>query len=143
MLLLKVILVVLISEIDCDPAPSVKENKNAPASLPQESLINNTDSNGCRYQLLPYFGGDDGMDFMDSGFLAVTCTKSCPGGIQENVVDGNPCVVECSYLDGVSESLTIRVLEGSCQDGSCNSGDPPKYRTITLGGGDSEEEAEE
>uniref|UniRef100_A0A0K8RA02 Putative secreted protein n=1 Tax=Ixodes ricinus TaxID=34613 RepID=A0A0K8RA02_IXORI len=89
MLLLKVILVVLISEIDSGPAPSVTEIEKAPESLPQESLINNTEPNGCKYQLLPYWS-ENGME---SGFLTVDCEKNCPEGTHETAVDGNPCVL--------------------------------------------------
>uniref|UniRef100_A0A090X9G8 Putative secreted protein n=1 Tax=Ixodes ricinus TaxID=34613 RepID=A0A090X9G8_IXORI len=144
MLLLKLTLVVLISVIgeralctDSNPAPLAKENEKAPDTLPQVSLINNTDPNGCRYQVLPWFS-DDGMD---GGFLTVQCTKSCPKEIQETDADGNPCIVHWNFLG--SSTDTIRVLVGECKTGSCSPGRSPEYRDITLGEKGSEEEEEE
>uniref|UniRef100_A0A6B0UQ89 Putative evasin n=1 Tax=Ixodes ricinus TaxID=34613 RepID=A0A6B0UQ89_IXORI len=58
MLWLKLILFILLSEISertmCS-ASSAKENENAPRTLPQDSLINDKDPNGCLRQLLPFF----------------------------------------------------------------------------------------
>uniref|UniRef100_A0A090XCZ6 Evasin n=1 Tax=Ixodes ricinus TaxID=34613 RepID=A0A090XCZ6_IXORI len=138
MVLLRAILVVLSAAIDSSPAPSVKENENAPATLPPESLLDSTASNGCKYQLLPYFDEEEGIDTTGGGFLAVSCTKSCPEGTQDTVTNGNPCIVTWSYLD----HSTITVLVGSCQNGSCNPGDSSVCRNITLAGGESEEEEE-
>uniref|UniRef100_A0A090X9I0 Putative secreted protein n=1 Tax=Ixodes ricinus TaxID=34613 RepID=A0A090X9I0_IXORI len=133
MLLLKLTLVVLISEIseralcaDSGPAPSAKENENAPVTLPPKSLLDAPTSNGCYHLELPYF--DDEEADIPGGFLAVNCTKSCPDGIQENVVEGYHCVANWSYLD----PTTITVQEGSCKHGFCTPGESPKHRTITL-----------
>uniref|UniRef100_A0A090X9G4 Putative secreted protein n=1 Tax=Ixodes ricinus TaxID=34613 RepID=A0A090X9G4_IXORI len=124
MLLLKVILVVLISEIDSGPAPSAKENEKAPLCLPQESLINNTEPNGCKYQLLPYWS-ENGME---SGFLTVDCEKNCPEGTHETAVDGNPCVAALMFLRKDEVDVTV----GSCYHGSCNPDSPPKHLIVTL-----------
>uniref|UniRef100_A0A6B0UQ50 Putative evasin n=1 Tax=Ixodes ricinus TaxID=34613 RepID=A0A6B0UQ50_IXORI len=120
MLLLKLTLVVLILVIgerglctDSDSAPTAKENKNAREALPQESLINNTDSKGCFFQVLPYYESEThffqhtpfgNIMFcnkkqmrmrlkMDFGVLTVNCEKLCPKGIHGTEVNGNPCVV--------------------------------------------------
>ncbi|XP_040076642.1 uncharacterized protein LOC120848693 [Ixodes scapularis] len=135
MVLLKVILVVLISEI----GSFAKEDENSPVTLPPQSLINDTDSKGCNRQLLPYFDGDGETGFMGGGFLTVNCTKSCPEGIKETDVNGNECLASWNYLD----NSTVTVLVGSCKNGSCNPGDPSECRNITLAGEDSEEEEEE
>uniref|UniRef100_A0A0K8RJP1 Putative secreted salivary gland peptide n=1 Tax=Ixodes ricinus TaxID=34613 RepID=A0A0K8RJP1_IXORI len=124
MLLLKVILVALISKIDSGPAPSAKENEKAPLCLPQESLINNRDPNGCNYQLLPYFT-EDGMG---GGFLAIDCSKSCPEGTHETVVDGNSCVAKVDSLS--KEEATVML--GACDKGSCKPENPPQHLTVTL-----------
>uniref|UniRef100_A0A147BDH7 Putative secreted protein n=1 Tax=Ixodes ricinus TaxID=34613 RepID=A0A147BDH7_IXORI len=135
MLLLKVTVVVLISEI----GSSAKEDENAPVTLPPQSLINDTDSKGCNRQLLPFFDGDEETGIINGGFLTVNCTKSCPEGIKETDVNGNPCLAWWRYLD----NSTVTVLVGSCKNGSCNVGDPSECRNITLAGNDSEEEEEE
>uniref|UniRef100_A0A090XCZ4 Putative secreted protein n=1 Tax=Ixodes ricinus TaxID=34613 RepID=A0A090XCZ4_IXORI len=124
MLLLKVILVVLISEIDSGPAPSAKENEKGPECLPQESLINTTDADGCNYQLLPYFA-EDGMG---GGFLVIDCSKSCPEGTHQNVVDGNSCVATVDSLSREEATVTV----GACDKGSCIPGNPPQHLTVTL-----------
>uniref|UniRef100_A0A090XB41 Putative secreted protein n=1 Tax=Ixodes ricinus TaxID=34613 RepID=A0A090XB41_IXORI len=146
MLLLKLTLVVLISVIgeralctDSGPAPSAKEIETAPETLPQELLIHQRDSDGCEYDLLPYFDESDGMDNTDAGFLTVNCTKSCPGEIKKTDVNGNPCVASWRY----SDPTTITVQEGSCKEGFCNPCNPPKPHTITLGEEEEEAEGEE
>uniref|UniRef100_A0A090XB38 Putative secreted protein n=1 Tax=Ixodes ricinus TaxID=34613 RepID=A0A090XB38_IXORI len=143
MLLLKVILVVLISEIDSGPAPSVTEIEKAPESLPQESLINNTEPNGCKYQLLPYWS-ENGME---SGFLTVDCEKNCPEGTHETAVDGDPCVMDTRRKYGYTRIYNLKlskaalmflrkdevdVTVGSCDKGCCTPDSPPKHLTVTL-----------
>uniref|UniRef100_A0A090XD03 Putative secreted protein n=1 Tax=Ixodes ricinus TaxID=34613 RepID=A0A090XD03_IXORI len=110
MLWLKLTLVILISEIgertmcsESGPAPSTKENKNAPETLPQASLLNNMDRNGCNHQLLPYIKGGQ------VGFLTVNCTKSCPGEIKENDANGNPCVFK---VKPAAKPGRVKVKEG-------------------------------
>uniref|UniRef100_A0A6B0UZ11 Putative evasin n=1 Tax=Ixodes ricinus TaxID=34613 RepID=A0A6B0UZ11_IXORI len=140
MLLLKLTLVVLILVIgerglctDSDSAPTAKENKNAREALPQESLINNTDSKGCFFQVLPYYESET-----DFGVLTVNCEKLCPKGIHGTEVNGNPCVASWNYLDS---RASIEVQEGLCDHGSCNPRHPPKNHIISLG--EEEEEGEE
>uniref|UniRef100_A0A0K8RLH5 Putative secreted salivary gland peptide n=1 Tax=Ixodes ricinus TaxID=34613 RepID=A0A0K8RLH5_IXORI len=125
MLLLKLALVVLISEIGeralC-AASSAEENKIVPKTLPQELLINET-SDGCFYQLLSY------IDEHGMGFLTVNCTKVCTGKIQKTDVDGNPCVASWSYLDSTA---SITVQEGLCDHGFCKPLHPTKDQYYSV-----------
>uniref|UniRef100_A0A0K8R3E8 Evasin n=1 Tax=Ixodes ricinus TaxID=34613 RepID=A0A0K8R3E8_IXORI len=148
MLLLKLTLVVLISEIgertmcsDSGRATSAKENEEGLKTLPQQSLINET-SDGCTRQVLPYFEEETG-----GGVLTVNCTKVCPEGKKETDVNGNPCVATVEALS--KEEVTVTV--GTCDKGSCKPDNPPQSRTVALiteeeeeeGEGEGEEEEEE
>uniref|UniRef100_A0A0K8R9N5 Putative secreted salivary gland peptide n=1 Tax=Ixodes ricinus TaxID=34613 RepID=A0A0K8R9N5_IXORI len=141
MRLLKLTLVILLSEIaertmcsDSDPSSSAKEN--APVTWPQKSLLNASSSSGCTHQEIPYF--DDAMG-SQGGFLAVNCTKSCPEGKQENVVQGYQCVAKLESSNGEE----VNVLVGYCDKGSCKPYHSPQHRTVSLITEEEEEEGEE
>ncbi|XP_040076647.1 uncharacterized protein LOC120848698 [Ixodes scapularis] len=136
MLLLKLTLVILISAIgertmcsDSGPALQAKEKEKELESLLQGSLITES-SDGCTYQLLPYFENE-----MDNGFLYVNCTKSCPEGQHETAVTGNECVVTATP----SKNDEVDVTVGSCDGGSCKPGS--KHITVSLSDDEEEEEA--
>uniref|UniRef100_A0A0K8R9I3 Evasin n=1 Tax=Ixodes ricinus TaxID=34613 RepID=A0A0K8R9I3_IXORI len=143
MLLLKLTLVVLISEIGeralcaaSGPAPSANEDKDAPVTLPPESLLDGDTSGGCGYKVLPYFDGEEETGFTGGGFLALNCTKSCRDERVETVTDGNECIAN---VDSVSkEEATVTV--GTCMKGSCKPGSSPQQRIVTLIQGEEEEE---
>uniref|UniRef100_A0A6B0UWJ8 Putative evasin n=1 Tax=Ixodes ricinus TaxID=34613 RepID=A0A6B0UWJ8_IXORI len=140
MLWLKLILFILLSEISertmCS-ASSAKENENAPRTLPQDSLINDKDPNGCLRQLLPFFEDVE----MGNGFLDVNCTKPCKGGKTEDVVTGNLCVATLIFLNDDKVDVTVE----SCNHGSCKPISPTKHLTVSLmkEGEEEEEEGEE
>uniref|UniRef100_A0A6B0UXM0 Putative evasin n=1 Tax=Ixodes ricinus TaxID=34613 RepID=A0A6B0UXM0_IXORI len=123
MLLLKAILVVLIAKIESGSTSPAKGNEEAKTQLPPDSYINVTDENGCWYlQIVDIEGGS----FM--GFLALNCTKTCPNGQNQIVVDGNRCTGSLELLDGAKVNVTV----GSCALGCCNPDSPPQHRTIPL-----------
>uniref|UniRef100_A0A0K8RH52 Evasin n=1 Tax=Ixodes ricinus TaxID=34613 RepID=A0A0K8RH52_IXORI len=135
MLLLKLTLVILLSEIaertmcsDSGPASSANEGENVPKTWPPGSLLDGPSSDGCNYKALPYFEGDEETGIADSGVLALNCTKSCPDEKREKVTDGNPCVVTVQFLGNDEVNVTV----GSCGDGSCKPKSPPKYLIVTL-----------
>uniref|UniRef100_A0A6B0UZR9 Putative evasin n=1 Tax=Ixodes ricinus TaxID=34613 RepID=A0A6B0UZR9_IXORI len=132
MLLLKAILVVLIAEIEPGSTSSAKGNEEAKTQLPPDSYINVTDENGCWY---PQIVDIEGGSFM--GFLALNCTKTCPNGENQIVVDGNRCTVTIQVLS----KDEVNVTAGSCALGCCNPDSPPQHRIIPLmSAADDEEE---
>uniref|UniRef100_A0A090XB33 Putative secreted protein n=1 Tax=Ixodes ricinus TaxID=34613 RepID=A0A090XB33_IXORI len=134
MLLLRAILVVLSVAIESDSASLAKETEDA--TLPAGALVDYPDSDNCSSPQLPLFDEETGIPI---GFLAVSCSKTCPLGKSGNVVDGNKCIVTWNYLD----KSTITALVGSCRNGHCNSDGSPECRNITLAGEDSQEEEAE
>uniref|UniRef100_A0A0K8R3G9 Evasin n=1 Tax=Ixodes ricinus TaxID=34613 RepID=A0A0K8R3G9_IXORI len=140
MMLLKLTLVIIISEIGertmCS-APSTKENESAPVTFPPKSLLNATTSNGCKHSEVPYFE-DEGPGF-PGGFLAVSCTKDCPSGKEENVAEGYRCVATVNSLHEEEADVTV----GTCVKGTCQPDKPPRHRTVQLITEEEEEEVEE
>uniref|UniRef100_A0A6B0URP3 Putative evasin n=1 Tax=Ixodes ricinus TaxID=34613 RepID=A0A6B0URP3_IXORI len=123
MLLLKAILFVLIAEIESGSTSSAKGNEEEKTQLPPDSYINVTDKDGCWYLQIVDVQGENFM-----GFLALNCTKTCPNGEYQTVVDGNKCTVSLEVLGGAEVNVTV----GSCALGCCSPDSPPQHRTIPL-----------
>uniref|UniRef100_A0A090XD02 Evasin n=1 Tax=Ixodes ricinus TaxID=34613 RepID=A0A090XD02_IXORI len=135
MVLLKLTLVILILEIGertmCSD-PCKMEAESSPFKLPQSSLLDAPDEEGCKYQLL----------FVEAeGPLVVNCTKDCPNGEKKTVTEGEACIVT---VKKAADPDDVIVLVGSCdKEGSCVTKGDSDCRTITLPGPDSDEGEDE